>query len=112
MDSIGSKYNKETGKFAIGLGRAATRTGAEQCLLGTRGHPKRMSAAVRQVIIARTRGRSRKPDEMLEPCSFIPVPISIRLQLQQAVALTRSLGSLSLVATESACDLDHRTRLA
>jgi hypothetical protein len=29
-----------------------------------------------------------------------------RLQLQQAVALTRSLGRLSLVATESACDLD------
>jgi N6-adenosine-specific RNA methylase IME4 len=40
-----------------------TRKGAEQCLLFTRGAPKRLSAAVRQVIEAPVRQHSRKPDE-------------------------------------------------
>jgi MT-A70 len=56
------KYNHATGKFAMGMGMT-TRTGAEQCLLGTRGSPRRLSKGVRQVIAAPRREHSRKPDE-------------------------------------------------
>jgi N6-adenosine-specific RNA methylase IME4 len=56
------KYNHTTGKFSIGMGMT-TRTGAEQCLLGTRGSPKRLSKGVRQVIAEPRREHSRKPDK-------------------------------------------------
>lgn len=39
-----------------------TRANSEPCLLATRGHPKRLSAAVRQGIIEPRREHSRKPD--------------------------------------------------
>lgn len=39
-----------------------TRANSEVCLLGTRGHPQRASAAVRQGIIEPAREHSRKPD--------------------------------------------------
>lgn len=41
-----------------------TRAGSEQVLLGTRGKPRRRSAAVRQGIIEPTREHSRKPDSL------------------------------------------------
>jgi len=39
-----------------------TRSNTEPCLLGTRGKPKRISAAVRQGVIAPRREHSRKPE--------------------------------------------------
>ena len=39
-----------------------TRAGFEQCWLATRGHPKRLNADVRQVILEPRREHSRKPD--------------------------------------------------
>ena len=50
-------------KFPIGTGHW-TRANPEQCLLFTRGHPKRVSAGVRKLIIAQRREHSRKPDEV------------------------------------------------
>ena len=41
-----------------------TRKQAEMCLLATRGHPKRLSKAVREIIAAPRREHSRKPDEI------------------------------------------------
>jgi N6-adenosine-specific RNA methylase IME4 len=49
-------------RFPIGTGYW-TRANPEQCLLFTRGHPKRLSAAVRKLIVAPRREHSRKPDE-------------------------------------------------
>lgn len=43
-----------------------TRANSEMCLLGTRGKPKRLSADVRQGIIAPRREHSRKPDGVHE----------------------------------------------
>ncbi len=43
-----------------------TRSNSEVCLLATRGKPKRMSADVRQAIIAPRREHSRKPDGIHE----------------------------------------------
>ncbi len=43
-----------------------TRANAELCLLGTRGTPKRLSRAVRQLLISPVREHSRKPDETHE----------------------------------------------
>ncbi len=40
-----------------------TRANPEICLLGTRNNPKRISRAVRQLIVAPRREHSRKPDE-------------------------------------------------
>lgn len=41
-----------------------TRTNPEQCLLATRGAPKRLNADVRKLVIAPRREHSRKPDEV------------------------------------------------
>ena len=43
-----------------------TRANPEQCLLATRGHPKRLNADVRKLIVSPRREHSRKPDEAYE----------------------------------------------
>jgi N6-adenosine-specific RNA methylase IME4 len=48
--------------FPMGTGYW-TRSNPEPCLLFTRGHPKRKSAAVRKLLISERREHSRKPDE-------------------------------------------------
>ncbi len=40
-----------------------TRSGPEQCLLATRGHPSAKSHSVRKLIVSPRREHSRKPDE-------------------------------------------------
>jgi len=54
---------KANGGHHIGLGYW-TRGNPEQCMLFTRGKPKRQSASVRQLIEAPRREHSRKPDEI------------------------------------------------
>lgn len=49
-------------QFPMGTGYW-TRPNPEQCLLFTRGEPKRRSASVRKLIVAPRREHSRKPDE-------------------------------------------------
>lgn len=49
-------------RFPIGTGYW-TRSNPEICLLFTRGKPRRLSAAVRKLLIAPRREHSRKPDE-------------------------------------------------
>lgn len=51
--------------FPIGTGYW-TRANPEQCLLFTRGKPRRLSASVRKLIIARRQEHSRKPDTAAE----------------------------------------------
>ncbi len=48
--------------FFTGLG-FWTRANPEQCLLATRGHPKRRRADVRKLIVSPRREHSRKPEE-------------------------------------------------
>ena len=43
-----------------------TRANAEFCMLATKGHPKRKSAGVHQVIISHIEEHSKKPDETRE----------------------------------------------
>lgn len=50
-------------RFPMGTGYW-TRANPEMCLLFTRGSPSRVSAAVRQLIIAPRREHSRKPDRV------------------------------------------------
>ena len=52
----------QTGSWDFSLGYW-TRKGAEVCLMFTRGKPQRLSASVRQLIVAARREHSRKPDE-------------------------------------------------
>lgn len=52
-------------RFPMGTGYW-TRANPELCLLFTRGKPKRLSAAVRKLLIAPRREHSRKPDEQYE----------------------------------------------
>lgn len=58
------KQNRDGSPF-MGLGRW-TRMNPEQCLLATRGRPRRLSAAVRKLISSPRREHSRKPDEVYE----------------------------------------------
>src|SRR5215471_10355247 len=59
------KTTKDGLSFPIGTGYW-TRANPELCLLGTRGSPKRLSAAVRNLIIAPRREHSVKSDEAYE----------------------------------------------
>lgn len=43
-----------------------TRANPEQCLLFTRGSPKRLSASIEKLIVSPRREHSRKPDEIYE----------------------------------------------
>ncbi len=57
--TIGFVWDKQ--KFGLGYW---TRKGAEICLLFTRGHPKRISASVRQFISEKSIIHSQKPNEV------------------------------------------------
>ena len=57
------KQNASGNGLFTGLG-FWTRANPEQCLLATRGHPKRKAADVKKVVVSPRREHSRKPDEM------------------------------------------------
>lgn len=63
----GLVWHKETkhGKEHFGLGRS-TRPAIESCLFARRGRPQREGKGVRQVITAKVREHSQKPDEARE----------------------------------------------
>lgn len=56
------KQNPKSDGLFTGMGYW-TRANAEVCLLATKGHPKRLNANVRQVIISHVEEHSKKPDE-------------------------------------------------
>jgi N6-adenosine-specific RNA methylase IME4 len=62
---VWAKLNRRRAGYFMGLGRW-TRANPEICLLATRGRPRRMSAAVRRLIVSPRREHSRKPDEAYE----------------------------------------------
>jgi site-specific DNA-methyltransferase (adenine-specific) len=59
------KTNRRSPGFHFGLG-FWTRSNAEVCLLATKGHPRRMSASVAQLIVSPVEAHSKKPDEVRE----------------------------------------------
>ena len=59
------KKNKKTDSWFWGCGYW-TRSNSEICLLGTKGHPKRISASVHQVCDAKIMRHSQKPSEIEE----------------------------------------------
>ena len=69
------KKNKKSDSLFTGLGYW-TRSNPEMCLLATKGHPKRQSKRVRQVVIDKLREHSRKPDcirnRIIELCGDLP----------------------------------------
>ena len=56
------KQNRKANSLFWGMGHW-TRANAEFCIIATKGHPKRVSAAVHQVIVSRIEEHSKKPDE-------------------------------------------------
>jgi N6-adenosine-specific RNA methylase IME4 len=58
--SVGPTFSEPA--FFTGMGYW-TRANPEQCLLATSGKPRRLSKAVRQLIVSPRREHSRKPDE-------------------------------------------------
>jgi N6-adenosine-specific RNA methylase IME4 len=56
-----AKMTKTGSGWFTGMG-FWTRSNAELCLLATRGHPKRVSKSVRQLVVAPVRRHSEKPD--------------------------------------------------
>lgn len=57
------KTNTKSDGYFTGMGYW-TRCNPEQCLLATRGRPKRLNRDVRQLMFAPRREHSRKPDEI------------------------------------------------
>jgi N6-adenosine-specific RNA methylase IME4 len=58
-----AKQTRDQIAFTTGMGYY-TRANPEQCLLATRGRPKRLHMDVRQLVIAPRREHSRKPDRI------------------------------------------------
>lgn len=56
------KQNRKNDNLFTGMGYW-TRSNAEICILATKGHPKRISASVHQVIISHIEEHSKKPQE-------------------------------------------------
>lgn len=56
------KQNRKSSSLFWGMG-FWTRSNAELCLLAVRGHPKRYSAGVHQVIMSHIEAHSKKPEE-------------------------------------------------
>lgn len=69
------KRNKKKDTYFMGLG-FWTRSNSEVCLIGTKGHPKRVSKAVSRICDARVMAHSKKPDEIrkriVELCGDVP----------------------------------------
>ncbi|MBO6241974.1 MAG: adenine methyltransferase [Butyrivibrio sp.] len=59
---VWAKQNKKSDSLFWGMGYW-TRANAEVCLLATKGHPKRVSRKVHQVIISHIEEHSKKPSE-------------------------------------------------
>ena len=59
------KQNRKNDDLFPGMGYW-TRANAEICILATKGHPKRVDAGVRQVILSHIEEHSKKPDEARE----------------------------------------------
>lgn len=57
------KKNKKTDSLFWGMGYW-TRSNTEDCLLATRGKPKRLNATVHQVLMSKIENHSRKPSEI------------------------------------------------
>ncbi len=55
-----------TGKVFWGMGKCGTRKNTEDCWMGFRGNPKRVSAGVHEVIMSQVREHSQKPPEARE----------------------------------------------
>ena len=71
------KQNRRNDDLFTGMGYW-TRANAEICILATKGHPKRVDAGVRQVILSHIEEHSKKPDEARErfpAWSFLPVSL-------------------------------------
>lgn len=68
-----NKKNKESNFW--GMGRW-TRSNAELCLIGIKGHPKRVSASVHSIIESCIEEHSKKPDvvreKIVELCGDVP----------------------------------------
>ena len=58
------KQNRRNDELFTGMGYW-TRANAEICILATKGHPKRVDAGVRQVILSHIEEHSKKPDEVV-----------------------------------------------
>jgi len=57
------KTNPKAGTIFKGIGRWVMGN-AELCLIATKGHPKRISKAVSQIVMAARSAHSKKPDEV------------------------------------------------
>jgi N6-adenosine-specific RNA methylase IME4 len=62
---VWAKRNRRSDGFFVGLGYW-TRANAELCLLATKGSPKRVSAAIRQIVDTPREAHSKKPDVVRE----------------------------------------------
>lgn len=69
------KRNKKADTWFMGLGYW-TRSNSELCLLGTKGHPKRISKSISQICDSRIMRHSKKPDEIrnriVDLCGDLP----------------------------------------
>ena len=62
---VWAKQNRRSDSWFLGLGNWS-RSNAEICLLGVRGHPRRANAGVRSLVVSHVGRHSEKPPEVRE----------------------------------------------
>jgi len=72
------KQNIRSPGYFTGLGYYS-RANPEQCLLATRGHPKRTAKDVKKLIVSPRREHSRKPDETIRRIERLFAPPYLEL---------------------------------
>ena len=72
------KQNRKADSLFWGMGYW-TRSNVELCILATKGHPKRINAAVHQVIVSHIEEHSKKPQEARERILYNQMLLSEKL---------------------------------
>ncbi|MCM1296294.1 MAG: MT-A70 family methyltransferase [Muribaculaceae bacterium] len=94
------KQNKKANTLFWGMGHW-TRSNVELCLLATKGHPKRQSTSVHQVVISHIEEHSKKPDEVRDRITLMMGTVP-RVEL---FARTKTEG-WDVWGNEVPCDID------
>ena len=97
------KQNRKADSLFWGMGYW-TRSNVELCILATKGHPKRINAAVHQVIVSHIEEHSKKPQEARErmPCTRSPYGKILSLPATLSPAGSKNRVSKSSMPSPSA----------
>lgn len=100
------KQNKDGSPFT-GLGYW-TRANAEQCLLATRGRPRRLARNIKRVHLSLRREHSRKPDAIADEITRLVAGPYLEMFAREARAGWEAMGNQTDLFNEGAVETRNR----